>query len=74
MARQSDNFVNDGFDLLEGVVAGGVVGIGTEIIASAVATLPHAFLSVSEVAPVSVVVGALVFVGVAIKQMRDRRS
>ncbi len=65
-------FTHIALDLVEGVVFGGVVGVGMDIIAGAVATLPNSFLTTTMVSPLSVIVGALVFVGVSIHQIRQR--
>ncbi len=65
-------FTHIALDLVEGIVFGGVLGVGTDIIATAVSTLPNSFLTPAMVSPLSVVVGALVFVGVSIHQIRQR--
>ena len=66
------DFVNSAIDIVEGVVAGGLLGVGSEIISSAVASFPNAFISTSLVAPLSVVVGALTFVGYSLHNIRNR--
>ena len=62
--------LDEALDILEGITAGGLVGLGTYVVAGAVATLPAAFLTVPEVAPLSAIAGALAFVGVAVGKIR----
>ena len=64
----------EALDIIEGLVAGGLVGLGAFIIAGAVAALPSSFLTLAEVTPVSVIAGALAFVGTALHQIRTRNS
>jgi hypothetical protein len=66
------DFVNTSLDILEGIVAGGLIGLGTEITATAVSSLPSAFLTLSMVGPLSVVAGALAFVGYSVARIRTR--
>ena len=68
------DFVNSGLDIIEGVVAGGILGMATYIIGDAVSLLPGAFISASAVGPLAIVVGALGFVGYSIKKIRGRIS
>ena len=71
---ESDNFMSDAMDILEGIIAGGVLSIGTYIVSSGVSSITGSFLNAGAVIPISVVVGGLAFVGVSIKQMRSRRN
>ena len=71
---ESDNFFSDGLDIIEGIVGGGVLSIGTYIIASGVSSITGSFLNAGSVIPISVVVGGLAFVGISLKQMRARRQ
>jgi len=66
------DFVNSAFDLIEGLVAGGLTGLGADVIAGAVASLPNAFLTATAVPPLSVVAGALAFIGYALPRIRSR--
>ena len=66
------DFVNSAFDIIEGLVAGGLTGLGTDIIAGAVATLPNAFITTAVVPPLSIVAGALAFVGYSLAKIRTR--
>ena len=66
------DFVNSAFDVIEGLVAGGLTGLGADIIAGAVASLPHAFISATVVSPLSVIAGALAFIGYALPRIRSR--
>ena len=68
------DFVNSALDILEGIAAGGILGMGTYIIGDAVSLLPGAFISASAVEPLAIIVGALGFVGYAIKEVRGRIS
>ena len=64
--------MNSAFDLLEGLVGGGLTGLGTEIIATAVANLPNAFITTAVVPSLSIIAGALAFVGYSIAKIRTR--
>ncbi|MGC8621738.1 MAG: hypothetical protein ACP5U0_07495 [Caldisphaera sp.] len=66
-------FLHTALDLIEGTVAGGLVGLGFDIIANAVSVLPNSFLAVSPniVAPLSVVAGALAFIGYSLPKIRN---
>jgi len=66
------DFVNVGFDILEGLIAGGLLGFGSYVIVGALASLPSAFITAAEVSPLSVLVGALGFVGYSIPKIRSR--
>ena len=66
------DFVNSAFDLIEGLVAGGLTGLGTDIIGSAVAVLPNAFITTAIVPPLSIITGALAFVGYSLAKVRTR--
>jgi len=66
------DFVNSAFDLIEGLVAGGLTGLGTDIIGSAVAVLPNSFIASTVVPPLSVIAGALAFVGYSLAKIRTR--
>ena len=66
------DFVNSGIDLIEGAVVGGLIGFGTSVIGSAVASLPNAFLHVANVPAFSIIAGALGFVGYALPNIRKR--
>jgi uncharacterized membrane protein YGL010W len=66
--------VEEALDIIEGLVAGGLVGLGAFIIGGAVAALPGSFLTVAEVTPISVIGGALAFVGTALHQIRARNG
>jgi hypothetical protein len=66
------DFVNVSLDLIEGLVAGGLLGFGAYIVVGALASLPGAFLTAAEVTPLSVLVGALGFVGYSIPKVRGR--
>lgn len=66
--------VEEAFDIVEGTVAGGIIGFVMYVIAGAVSLLPGAFLTAAEVTPLSVVVGALAFLGVAVHQIRARNE
>lgn len=66
--------IDEALDIVEGITAGGVVGFGTYVIGGAVASLPSAFLTAAQVGPLSAIVGALTFVGIAVKQMRSRAN
>jgi hypothetical protein len=66
--------VEEALDVIEGLVAGGLVGLGAFVVGGAVASLPGAFLTASEVTPISVIAGALAFVGTALHQIRSRNG
>jgi hypothetical protein len=66
--------IEEALDIVEALVAGGLVGLATLIIGSAVAAFPSSFLTVAEVSPLSVLGGALAFVGTAIRQIRARNG
>jgi hypothetical protein len=66
------DFINSGLDIIEGAVAGGILGIASYVIMGAVASLPSSFLSTSVVAPLSVIVGAMGFIGYALPKIRSR--
>ncbi len=66
------DFVNSALDIVEGLVSGGLVGLGTYIIGGAVASLPSAFITASIVSPLSVIAGAMTFVGYGIAKVRTR--
>jgi len=66
------DFVNSAFDLLEGLVGGGLTGLGTDIIGTAVAGLPNSFITLAVVPSLSIIAGALVFVGYSIAKIRTR--
>lgn len=66
------DFINSAMDLLEGIVVGGLLGLGTYIIGSGVAVLPYAFINASEVQAFSVIAGALGFIGYALPNIRKR--
>lgn len=68
------NFFNFSLDLFEGVVGGGVIGLGFSVVAGAFASLPGAFITVSQVPLFSTAIGALAFTGIAIHQIRRRLS
>jgi len=61
-------------DIIEGTVAGGIAGVVEYTIAAAVAALPGAFLTLAEVVPFSVIVGALSFGGVILFNGRAKRK
>jgi multisubunit Na+/H+ antiporter MnhC subunit len=66
------DFINSSIDLIEGVVAGGLTGLGAFLIGNAVSVLPSAFISTTIVTPLSVIAGALAFVGYALPKIRAR--
>jgi len=66
--------VEEAFDILEGLVVGGVASIATGLISTAVANLPYSFINASYVAPLTIVAGVLSFVGVALHNIRERRK
>ncbi|MEM3859084.1 MAG: hypothetical protein QW478_06715 [Candidatus Micrarchaeaceae archaeon] len=66
------DFANTSLDVIEGITAGGLTGLGAYIIGSAVASLPSAFLAASVVTPLSVIAGALAFVGFSLPNIRTR--
>jgi VIT1/CCC1 family predicted Fe2+/Mn2+ transporter len=65
--------VDEAFDIIEGIVDGGLIGFGAYIVGSAVSILPSSFIQPQTVTPLAVIVGALGFIGVALKNMRERR-
>jgi len=65
---------SEALDIVEGIVAGGLVSVSTDIIATAVSALPGSFLSSSIVIPISAITGALTFVGIALHNIRARRQ
>lgn len=66
--------VEEALDIIEGVVVGGIIGLGAFIVSGAVASLPGAFITAAEVTPLSVIAGALAFVGTALHQIRVRNG
>lgn len=70
--ESAGNFLHVALDLVEGMVAGGIIGDGAYIIASAVASLPSPVITAAEVGPLAVIAGALAFAGVALHQIRKR--
>lgn len=72
MAAIEIDFVNTALDIIEGIVGGGLLGFGAYIIASAVAGLSGSFMPVGAVGGMSVIVGAMGFVGIAIHNIRAR--
>jgi hypothetical protein len=64
--------VSEALDIVEGVAVGGIISVGTYIVAGAVSLLPGTFLPVAAVTPLSIVTGAISFVGVAVHQIRKR--
>lgn len=69
---QTGNFYQISLDIVEGVVAGGLIGMSADLIASAVATVPNAFITAPFVPVFSVIAGVLAFTGIAIHQIRKR--
>jgi len=65
---------SEALDIIEGLVAGGLISVATDIIASAVTYMPGSFLNTSMVLPLSAITGALTFVGIAIHNIRSRRQ
>mgnify|MGYP001626380571 CR=1 FL=1 len=66
------DFLGSAIDIVEGITIGGLAGLGGEIIAYAVASFPHAFITASLVPPISVMVGALAFIGYSLHNIRGR--
>jgi len=65
---------SEALDIIEGVVAGGLISVATDIIASAVSYMPGSFLTTTMVLPLSMITGALTFVGIALHNIRARRQ
>lgn len=68
--------IGEALDIVEGVVGGGLVGLGAYIVTGAVATIPSNFLSGIPNAPaiISTITGALVFTAMVIRKMRIRHK
>jgi len=65
---------SEALDIIEGLVAGGLISVATDIIASAVSYMPGSFLTTTMILPLSAITGALTFVGIAIHNIRSRRQ
>ena len=66
------DMANASLDIIEGLTSGGLAGLGAYVVAGAVASLPSAFITVAMVTPLSVIAGALAFVGYAFPKIRNR--
>jgi hypothetical protein len=68
--------VGEALDIIEGVVGGGLVGLGAYIVTGAVSTIPANFLSGIPHADaiISTITGALVFTAMVIRKMRIRHK
>jgi len=65
---------SEALDIIEGLVAGGIISIVTGLIGSAIASMPYTFITSIYVAPLSAITGALTFVGIAIHNIRARKQ
>lgn len=68
------DYANLAFDLLEGFVLGGVVGMVSTVIYSSLSGLPGAIITPAEATPLGIVTGALIVIAVVIVQGRKRIS
>ncbi len=68
------DYANLAFDLLEGFVLGGVVGMVSTVIYSSLSGLPGAIITSAEATPLGIVTGALIVISVVIVQGRKRIS
>lgn len=68
------DFINSAFDIIEGIVAGGLMGFGAYVITGAVQTLSGSFLVGVNPVDISVIVGALGFIGYSLPNLRKRVS
>lgn len=68
------DYANLAFDLIEGFTIGGVVGMVSTVIYSALSALPGAILTSAEAGPLGLVTGALVVIAVVVVQGRKRIS
>jgi hypothetical protein len=68
--------VGEALDIIEGVVGGGLVGLGAYIVTGSVSTIPANFLSGIPHADaiISTITGALVFTAMVIRKMRIRHN
>ena len=67
-------FLHTAYDIIEGLVTGGLSGLGAYIVGGAVASLPNAFIGAGIVPTLSVLAGALGFVGYALPKLRNEIS
>ncbi len=68
------DYANLAFDLIEGFVLGGVIGMVSTIIYSALSALPGAIITSTEAGPLGLVTGALIVIAVVVVQGRKRIS
>ena len=68
------DYANLAFDLIEGFTIGGVVGMVSTIIYSALSALPGAIITSAEAGPLGLVTGSLIVIAVVVVQGRKRIS